>query len=70
MPSAPYRYRRCPECRATFPGGQLRPLRYGEGHWHSKGGSLRKCPNCSFVSFTQRFSLVGGVGRARYSGMN
>jgi hypothetical protein len=53
-----WRYRRCPECRATFPAGELRPLRYGEGHWHKQGGSLRRCPRCGFVAFTQRFAVV------------
>jgi hypothetical protein len=34
-----WRYRRCPSCEAVFPGGQLRPLRYGEGHWRQRGYS-------------------------------
>jgi ribosomal protein L34E len=56
-----YRYRRCKHCHATFPGGQLKPLRYGEGHYHKRGGSLRKCPNCGKVGVTQDFPVVKGV---------
>ncbi len=54
-----YRYRRCRHCGATFPGGQLKPLRYGEGHYHKRGGSLRRCPNCGHSV------VVNGLGRKR-----
>lgn len=53
-----YRYRHCPHCGSVFPGGQLRPLRFGEGHWHKRGGSRRRCPNCGAVGFTQDFPIV------------
>ena len=53
-----WRFRQCPQCRATFAAGELRPLRYGAGHWHQKGGSLRRCPRCGFVGFTQDFGIV------------
>ncbi len=56
-----YRYRRCPRCLSVFPGGQLRVLRYGEGHYHKRGGSLRRCPNCGHKGFTQDFKLVRGA---------
>ena len=55
-----YRYRKCPNCHSVFPGGQLKPLRYGEGHYHKKGGSLRRCPNCGRTGFTQQFVVVHG----------
>lgn len=35
-----------PDCGAIMRGGQLRSVRYGEGHWHERSGSLRKCPRC------------------------
>lgn len=53
-----YRFRRCPSCRAVFPGGELKPLRFGPGHWHERGGSLRRCPKCGHVGFTQQFREV------------
>lgn len=59
MPPEPYRYRRCPQCRSVFPAGHLKVLRLGQGHWHSRGGSLRRCPFCDHVAFTQRFAVVG-----------
>jgi ribosomal protein S27AE len=53
-----YRHRRCLSCGAVFPAGELKPLRYGGGHWHGRGGSRRKCPNCGRVGFTQEFPIV------------
>lgn len=53
-----YRFRRCPQCRAVFPGGELKPLRFGGGHYHKRGGSLRRCPRCGHVAFTQSFPVV------------
>lgn len=53
-----YRYRQCPKCKRTFPAGKLRVLRYGLGHYHERGGSLRKCPYCGRVGFTQDFKVV------------
>lgn len=53
-----YRYRRCPHCHSVFPGGDLKPLRYGRGHYHQKGGSLRRCPKCGYKGFTQGFAIV------------
>ena len=50
--------RRCRECGAVFPAGQLRVLRYGAGHYHDKGGSLRRCPSCGHKGFTQDFPVV------------
>jgi len=50
--------RRCPACRAVFPGGDLKPLCYGDGNRHKKGGSLRRCPRCGHAAFTQRFAVV------------
>jgi hypothetical protein len=70
MPTQPYRFRRCPQCRATFAAGELRPLRLGGGHWHQRGGSLRRCPECGYVAFTQRFGVVGNMERIRYSALN
>ena len=58
-----YRFRRCQGCKSVFPGGQLRPLRYGEGHWHKSGGSLRRCPRCGRTGFTQDFPVVHDVNR-------
>lgn len=52
------RFRRCPLCHSVFPGGELKPLRYGEGHWHERGGSLRRCPKCGHKGFTQDFKVV------------
>ncbi len=57
----PYRYRKCPSCGATFPGGELKPVRFGAGHWHEKGGSLRRCPRCGHKGFTQDFKIVKAV---------
>jgi len=66
-----WRYRRCPECRSVFPGGDLKPLRYGAGNWRKTGGGLRRCPECSFVGFTQRFVVVEGKRQTvSYAGMN
>lgn len=53
-----WRYRRCPACLSVFPGGQLRPVRYGASHWHEKGGSLRRCPSCGYVIWTSKFEVV------------
>ncbi len=53
-----YRFRKCPNCRATFPAGELKPLRYGAGHYHQQGGSLRRCPKCGRTGFTQSFPVV------------
>jgi len=54
----PHRFRRCPQCQEVLRGGQLKPLRYGERHWHDRGGSLRRCPVCGWIGFTQDFRLV------------
>jgi len=68
---APWRFRRCPHCLATFPGGQLRPLRYGAGGWRKKGGGLRCCPNCGHTAFTQEFPIaVDKRQRITYAGLN
>jgi hypothetical protein len=64
-----WRYRRCPECRATFPGGQLKPLRYGVA-WRKKGGGLRRCPECGHTGFTQDFKVVREQHHVSYAGMN
>jgi uncharacterized Zn finger protein len=69
MSAIPYRYRRCPECRATFPAGELRVLRYGAGHYHKKGGSLRRCPECGHTGFTQAFVVVADKRQAVSYGM-
>lgn len=53
-----WRFRRCPSCGATFPGGQLRPLRYGENHWRQHGYSLRRCPRCGHVAQTREFCIM------------
>jgi uncharacterized C2H2 Zn-finger protein len=53
-----WRYRRCPSCGASFPGGQLRLLRYGS-HWRQRGYSLRRCPRCGHVGQTRDFGIVG-----------
>lgn len=53
-----YRYRTCKKCGSEFPAGELRPLRYGAGHWHSRGGSLRECPRCGYIGFTQDFPIT------------
>jgi len=58
MPDKPYRYRRCPQCRAVFPAGQLGVLRYGAGNWRKRGGALRRCAECGHVAFTQDFGVV------------
>jgi len=58
MPTEPYRYRRCPECRSVIAGGDLKPLRYGEGNWRKRGGGLRRCPQCGHIGFTQAFVVV------------
>jgi hypothetical protein len=63
-----WRYRRCLSCQGVFPGGDFRPLRYGEGHWRQKGYSLRRCPGCGTVGQTRDFPVVrekraAGVGR-------
>ena len=65
-----WRYRRCPECRAAFPAGELRPLRVGAGHWHKRGGSLRRCPRCAHVGFTQVFVVVSDKRRVSYEALN
>lgn len=54
-----WRWRTCPSCYVVFPGGQLRPLRYGEGHWRRHGYSLRRCPRCGHVGETRDFRIVG-----------
>ena len=54
-----WRYRRCPSCGAVFPGGQLQPLRYDDGHWRQRGYSLRRCPRCGHVAPTRAFLIVG-----------
>lgn len=66
--TGPYRYRRCPSCRGVFPAGELRPLRFGAGHWHSKGGSLRRCPKCGKTGFTQSFPTVNEAGKREGAG--
>src|SRR3972149_11456905 len=53
-----YRFRRCRSCGSVFPGGQLEVLRLGSGHWHQRGGSLRRCPRCGRTGFTQDFPVV------------
>jgi len=50
--------RSCPVCDSMFPAGKLRVLRYGGGHYHQHGGSLRRCPNCGHKGFTQDFKIV------------
>ncbi|MBI4332368.1 MAG: hypothetical protein HY673_13930 [Chloroflexi bacterium] len=59
------RYRSCPKCHAVFPGGQLKPLRYGPGHYHKRGGSLRRCPKCGKTGFTQDFPIVKDKGESQ-----
>lgn len=52
------RWRKCLRCGWVGPAGELKPVRYGAGHWHKRGGSLRRCPRCGFVGFTQQFPVV------------
>lgn len=61
-----YRYRVCPRCHEVFPGGKLKVVRYGSGHWHQQGGSLRQCPYCGLKGFTQDFPLVKKVISTEY----
>ena len=54
-----WRYRRCPSCGTVVPGGELRPVRYGAGHWRRRGYGVRRCPSCGHVV---RFALdLGGT---------
>ncbi|MBI2916483.1 MAG: hypothetical protein HYY01_00670 [Chloroflexi bacterium] len=53
-----YSWRRCPRCRSVYPGGRFSVLRYGASHYHQQGSSLRKCPACGYVAFTQKFVVV------------
>lgn len=53
-----YRYRKCPRCKRTFPAGKFKILNYHGTHYHQRGGSMRKCPGCGLVSFTQTFKVV------------
>lgn len=56
-----YRWRKCPKCDRTFPAGKLKVCNpYHGHHYHKVGGSLRKCPYCGKVGFTQQFSIVRG----------
>lgn len=59
-----YRYRRWPRCAAVFPGGELKPLRYGS-HWRKRGGCQRRCPRCGFIGFTQDFPIKEMVADGR-----
>jgi len=65
-----WRYRRCSRCGSVFPAGQLAPLRLGSGHWHKKGGSLRRCPSCNVVGFTSQFPVVREQHHVSYAGLN
>jgi len=59
-----WRYRRCPRYRRIYPGGELRPVRYGS-HWQAGGYSLRRCPRCGYRGQTRDFQIVKGAGRGR-----
>ena len=58
MARQPWCFRQYPSCHTTFPGGQLRPVRFGGGHWHQEGVSLRECPNYGHQGVTQYFPVV------------
>lgn len=62
-----YRYRRCPACRAAFPAGELRPLKYG-AHWNKRGGCKRRCPRCGVIGFTQDFPVSKNAPAAHARG--
>jgi hypothetical protein len=62
MARAAHRFRKCPKCKQEFPAGKLRVCNpYHGQHYHKVGGSLRRCPHCGKVGFTQDFKIVGGV---------
>ena len=52
-----FRYRQCPVCHKVMPAGELKIINYYGTHWHSEGGSMRKCPYCGHVDFTQGFKV-------------
>jgi len=56
-----YRYRQCPDCGQVMPAGEVQIINYHGDHWHDKGGSMRKCPYCGHVDFTQAFKVVERV---------
>lgn len=58
MAKAVYRYRICPGCHTKMPAGELKVINYHGNHWHSVGGSMRKCPYCGHTGFTQDFKVV------------
>jgi len=49
-----------------MPAGELGIINYHGTHWHDKGGSMRKCPHCGHVAFTQQFKLYEPVDRDKY----
>lgn len=53
---APWRYRRCPNCRQVFAAGQL--IYLDEGPAWQYGGSLRRRPECGFEGRTADFPVV------------
>jgi len=55
------RWRTCPRCGQTMPGGRLLPVRFGP-HWHPYGGTLRRCPVCSYEGYTREFAIQKEVG--------
>jgi len=62
MANKVYRYRRCPKCLGIFPAGQLKIVNYHGNHYHTRGGSLRRCPKCGKVAFTQDFKEIDRLG--------
>ena len=58
-----WRYRQCPRCGNTFPGGKLKPIRLGPGHWRGKGWGWRRCPDCGHKGQTKDFRVVQDLRR-------
>ena len=61
-----YRFRECPGCHKVMPAGELRIINYHGRHWHGKGGSMRRCPACGKVDFTQAFRVVERIDADKY----
>ena len=64
-----WRYRRCPHYGNTFPGGRLKVIRRGYGHWRSYGGwGWRRCPACGRKGQTRDFPVVSDLRRLAAEG--
>lgn len=56
--STAWRWRRCPRCGFTGPGGAYKPADLFRPGWKQRGTMRRRCPNCRHVAQTQEFPVI------------